>query len=718
MNLYNRIRAILFDVDNTLIASDEYAKETILETLAQLATEGMHMEVPTDVRFGYVFRQNLPFSEIFDQLFHDSAELVLTRYRQIAKDRPHIPTSFAIETIARFKKAGLVIGLVTNRKRLLEERLTEAGFDIKDFHFAHQPQSDELRKPHPRSLDLALADLRTHGIERHQVVLIGDHLDDMNAARANDMDFIAVLSGGLTREDFTVHGLAASAIVEHLGNLETAAQQLVLARVYKESLTCVSALDGRHALVAKKLVPYFSEYALHKRRIMVEAEHLICLDETFPRKVLPRNLFEREKAFLRNLGETFTEANAFEILQYDHLGRDGMGPTEHDVKSCELWMREKFRNTTLEDIAPFVHIFLTSEDVNNLAYKMMIADYVNDLFIPAMFLITDRLEELIRHHASDPVMSRTHVQPASPTTFGKIFLNYLIRLQDGLHRLCDIPLTGKCNGAVGNYNAFTAACPDLHWMHYSKTFVNRIGFEVELNTDQRGTHADVIRVFQALQELNNVMRDIATDLSLYAGFKTMYFTKTASHVGSSTMPHKVNPWMAEVAESNCKKSNALINLFANELDVSRLQRDLSDHDHERSYGEAFGYNLVAVQHLHLALTAVRPDTAYAQKELEAHPEIVTEAIQTVLRHLGKPDAYDQLKNAFRGEHPTFADIHTFVISLDLPSKQERHLLNLIEPGAYIGLAVQFVEEHKQTAWLFRQPFSGRKKILYSHKYGS
>lgn len=710
MHLLTHLRAIIFDVDNTLLASDAYAGETIIETIAYFAATGVHIDTPTPEQFQEVFRKNLPFEEIFQALFPEHWESVLMQYREIAKTKPHKTTPGALEIVKRFKDAGIVMGLVTNRKRMLKERLQQVGFDMNDFAFVYQPQSTDQRKPHPKSLDLALEELlQKYNIDRHEILVVGDHMDDMQAARAHGVDFMAVLQGGAVREEFLAHKLDPHAIISHLGELEPALERRMRAYMYHTSLTCLSVMDGRHAQTGQKLAPYFSEFALHKYRIIVEVMHLLCLDDIFPMCVLPRRLTKDEYAFLEQLCETFTEEDAFAIMEYDHLGRGDIGPTEHDMKSCELWLREKLTGTTLADIIPFVHIFLTSEDVNNLAYKMMLTDAVNDVFVPGVFDITDRLAQLTEMHLTEAVMARTHLQPASPTTFGKIFVTYLMRLTRGLERLKETHLTGKVNGAVGNYNAFTAACPKLDWMRYSHNLVDRLGLRVELFTDQRGPHTDMIRAFQAIQEINNVLRDLATDLSLYAAFGTMYFSKVESHVGSSTMPHKVNPWFAEVAESNCKKANALINVFANELDVSRLQRDLSDHDFERSYGETMGYVMVAIEHLHIALSLIRPDAVSAMKELESHPEIVTEAIQTVLRHAGKANAYDQLKTLSRGIHPSLGDIRTFVLTLELPEDTQNRLLDLIQPGHYTGLATRLAKDgldvyRRTRAYWQRVPF--------------
>ena len=463
-------------------------------------------------------------------------------------------------------------------------------------------------------------------------------------------------------------------------------EKVVEINAHKISLNNYAAVDGRYRVFTLPLRHYFSEYAFHKYRVQVELEHIIALSEFFQGEVV-RPLSGEEKKKMRELYENFAWHEAYEILQYDHLGRGETGPIEHDTKSCELWIKEKIDKTISFDIIPSLHIFLTSEDTRNLALKTMLGEALDEIFVPAVYKICDQLKDLVNKYVSDPVMGRTHLQPASPTTFGKIFANYLSRLTDGLERLEQIKLTGKVNGAVGNYNAFVAAFPDLDWVGYSRELTQRFGLETNLYTEQRGSQNDVVRVFQALQEIGNVIRDLAQDLSLYAGLKTMYFVKIESHVGSSVMPHKINPWFAEVAEGNIKKANSLINGLSNELDVSRLQRDLSDHDWERSYGELFGYVLIAVEHVNIALGLVRPDVEYAKKELRENPQIVSEAIQTILRVHGVTDSYNLLKERTRGRNITSEDLVMFVEGLNIPNVAKDQIMANFDPEKYIGLAV-------------------------------
>jgi len=290
------------------------------------------------------------------------------------------------------------------------------------------------------------------------------------------------------------------------------------------------------------------------------------------------------------LADNFSWNDAYEVLQYDHLDRNGIGPVEHDTKAIELWLQEKLDKTILYDVIPSIHIFLTSEDVRNIAHKLMLRGAMDDIFIPSIYQVGDRLKSLSQQYLGYPVMSRTHFQPASPTTFGKIFGTYLARLTQSLERLNNVKLYIKANGAVGNYNAFTAAYPELDWIGYNKYLAEKVGFPCFLWTDQRGPHNDVVRLFQSLQETGNVLRNIAADMSLYAGLGLIYFTKVESHVGSSVMPHKINPWFAEVAEGSLARANAKFTGFIHKLQVSRLQRDLSDHEAQRAIGVGFSHS--------------------------------------------------------------------------------------------------------------------------------
>ncbi|MEK7644354.1 MAG: lyase family protein [Patescibacteria group bacterium] len=687
------IKAVIFDADNTLLATDKSVLNCLKKTVIRLNEQGIAVSLPTEDKIKAAQAENLPFEDIFKKLFVGSFgeknlwEVALIDYREYAGEEKYEATFGAVGAVKKLIAAGVVVGVVTNRKKMIAERLAQAGFAAQDFAFICSPSAPEFAKPHPRVFGEALEILKSRGIYADQTVMIGDHPNDYYSAFYQNINFAAVLQGRSTGEDFIKCGLENYLIFADLNDIDGILESVVKINAHKVSLNNYAAVDGRYRAFTLPLRHYFSEYAFYKYRVRVEIEHLIALSEFFEDKVV-RPLSGEEKKSLRALYQNFSWHEAYEILQYDHLGREGVGPTEHDCKSVELWIKEKIIKTTGFDIIPSLHIFLTSEDVRNLALKTMLAEATNDIFVPAVYKICDQLKDLANKYASDPVMGRTHLQPASPTTFGKIFANYLSRLTDGLERLDQVALTGKVNGAVGNYNAFVVAFPALDWLGYSRELTKRFGLNLNLYTDQRGSQNDVVRLFQAFQEIGNVIRDLAVDLSLYAGLKTIYFSKIESHVGSSVMPHKINPWFAEVAEGNIKKANSLINGLSNDLDVSRLQRDLSDHDWERSYGELFGYVLIAIEHISIALGLARPDTEYAKKELEANPQIVGEAIQTILRVHGVEDAYSLIKERTRGENISAEDLPVFVESLDITDAVKRQILANLDPEKYLGLAVE------------------------------
>ncbi len=709
MDMYNKkIRALLFDADNTLFASHKSIKNILRTTIQKLKEVGdIHVVEPAELEIDNVLKVNIPFEEIFQRLFPGQYntkniwEIILEKYRELAPEIPYFATPHAVETIKELKKQGFVLGIVTARVNMVDVRLEQCGFNMNDFSFISTPEDQEFKKPHPKAFGPALTKLKEMGIQKSEVVMFGDHFDDYFSAKGQGLNFIAVLQGMISKEEFIAEGLEENLVINNLGSLHETLEYLYKRNIYKKSLSNSSALDGRHGFMTAELQQFTSEHALHKNRIKAEIEHVIALSEFFNGEIV-RELLEEEKEFLRGLYKNFSVENAYEVLQYDHLGRNGIGPTEHDVKSCEIWIQEKLKGTSTEDISSFVHIFLTSEDINNLAYKTMLRGALQEVFVPNMHLIADKLKELAQKHSGDTVMGRTHIQPASPTTFGKIFGVYLSRLTDSLERMNTLKFTGKVNGAVGNYNTFVAAYPQYDWISYSKELCSRMGFNTELITDQRGAHLDMIRAFSTVQEINNTLRDLATDLSLYAALGTMYFSKVESHVGSSVMPHKINPWFAEVAEGNTKKANYQINTITNELDVSRLQRDLSDHDYERSYGEALGYVLVAIEHLKIALDLVRANTEFAKEELEANYQVVTEAIQTILRKYGDDQAYSLLKTHFRGKQVTAEEIELFITGLNVKEEIKEELRAVSHPAKYTGLAEELAKLTIQKYENYRQ----------------
>ncbi len=717
MNLLEKeIKAVIFDADNTLLATNKFVLDGIKKIVLRLnSSENLNITLPTDETIKSIQTKNLPFEDVFKELFPGEisgtnlANYILKSYRTYTSEAKYEATLGAKEAVTKLINAGIVVGIVTNRTTMLKERLVEVGFDVSHFSFMCAPAQKEFSKPHPRAFEEAVNYLSKLKIHTHETVMFGDHVDDYYSSHCLGIPFVAVLQGEQTRNDFLKAGVDERLIIGDLHEAENILKKVVEIRHYTYSLSAVSALDGRYRIFTESLRHYFSEYAFYKYRVQVETEHIIAISEFFKGEII-RPLSGEEKMLLRALYQNFSEHEAFEILQYDHLGRHGIGPLEHDTKSVEVWVAEKIQNTSLHDIVSYIHIYLTSEDTINFAQKTMIAEAINNIVVPTIYKLTDNLADLSTKFATDPVMARTHFQPASPTTFGKIFATYLSRLTDGLERLHSIQFTTKANGAVGNYNAFVATHPHLGWIGYSEELSSRFGFATALWTEQRGTQNDVIRMFQALQETNNVIRDIAQDLSFYSGLKTMYFSKVASHVGSSVMPHKINPWFAEVSEGNCKKVNSLINGLSNELDVSRLQRDLSDHDWGRSYGEIVGYFLVALEHLNIAFGLIHPDLEYADSELTTHPQVVSEAIQTILRVHGVQDAYNLLKDRTRGKNMTSDDLIVFIEELPATQIVKEQLLKVTDQKKYVGLAASLTHSAVEKYQKFRQRILSRQYL--------
>ncbi len=286
---------------------------------------------------------------------------------------------------------------------------------------------------------------------------------------------------------------------------------------YVESMKNSTAIDGRHKLVTEKLGEYFSEYALHKYRVFVEIKHLILMSNTIGFN-LP-HLSDTDQKELLLLYENFNEQDAALIAEYDHFGRNGIGPLEHDVKSVEMFIKEKLIGTKFEYLIPMIHYSLTSEDVNNIAYNCMLTGALNKIWAVKLISLADKLEKIAQEYKNAPLLARTHGQPASPTTFGKEIAVFLKRITNEMHDLSQITLSAKFNGAVGNYNAHRIGHPNIDWIAYSKTFVESFGFDCELLTNQRGPKNTIVKLFQNIMRINTILRDLDIDLWLYISKK-------------------------------------------------------------------------------------------------------------------------------------------------------------------------------------------------------
>ena len=691
-------KAVVFDIDNTLLETDLFVREHIRTTAQKVQQTFIpSLSIPLADQIAIVQKENLPFVEMFSRLFDGRyenstvADLILKVYRETAPRLPYQPTQYAKNAIAFLKEHSFTICLLTNRTTMIEERLRQVGFDPNDFYCILPPPKKEFAKPHHFAFVPVITRLREKGIQKEEILVIGDHPDDYISSRHQNLLFGAVLTGTSTKDDFLTEGLSEVAIRRSLESFGSWIQLLSDMRLYKESITAITPIDGRYRKITHVLQPYLSEAAFYAYRVHVEVEHLIALSQYTGGEVV-RTLSENEKTYLRNLYLLFTRDDAFAILSYDHLGRNGIGPLEHDTKAVELWIQEKLEDTSLSDIREKVHMFVTSEDIRNLALKLMLKDVTHDVVCPSVKQVADLLYDLTQAYIDTPLLARTHLQPASPTTYGKVFGGYLHRLTRALQQLDAHTFTGKCNGAIGNYHTFVAAYPQIDWKEYSTFLTTSLGIASAHITDQRGTMDDIIRFWNQIKIITNIMRDLAQDCSLYYGFGVIFFEKIESHVGSSVMPHKVNPWPAEAAEGNFKKVNALINCLTDTLDVSRLQRDLSDHDLERSYADVIGYFLIGVSLMTEVLRTLRVDKTAAEGELREHPVVTSEAIQTILRKYNVERAYEQIKKKTRGGHLTLSDMKQLVIALDVPDSVRQELCTHLDPTAYIGLAVSLARD--------------------------
>lgn len=450
-----------------------------------------------------------------------------------------------------------------------------------------------------------------------------------------------------------------------------------------DTLHTLSPLDGRYRKEVGELIGFFSEAALFRYRVRVEVEYFIFLSRaagvTF---VAP--LDTHQQATLRSLYRQFTPENAAAIAAWDRQ-------VNHDVKAVEYWLREQFQALGLGDRVEAIHFALTSEDVNNLAYALMVREARDQVLLPALGRIEAHLRTLALAEAETAMLARTHGQPATPTTFGKEIAVFVARMQRAMAELSAIKLTGKLNGATGTFAAHVAALPQVDWITFSRAFIHTLNLEPVLLTTQIEPH-DTIAIFcDALKRINTLLIDLSQDCWRYISDGYLIQQPKAGEVGSSTMPHKVNPIDFENGEGNLGLANALLEFLSRKLPISRLQRDLSGSTALRNLGMAFGYSLLAYQRLLKGLGKVAVNQTLLRTELQGHPEVLAEAVQTILRRIGYPEPYEVLKGLSRGRDLTLADLHAFIDSLDLDPIVKAEL-KVLTPGGYIGLAAKLTRE--------------------------
>ena len=444
-------------------------------------------------------------------------------------------------------------------------------------------------------------------------------------------------------------------------------------------LTSISPLDGRYSKTVEELTEYFSEPALMYYRIKVEIEYLIALGDEKGIKELPA-FSKTEQVKLRNIYKNFNSSAAQKVKDIEEI-------TNHDVKAVEYYLQGRLKKS----LHPWIHFALTSEDVNNLSYSLMWQDGLNQVYLPALKTVNKELKKLARKYKNVSMLALTHGQPATPTSLGKEFAVFAGRLQRQLQHIKSHRLLGKLSGATGTWAAHVTAYPNINWINFSKRFVKSLGLEPNLITTQIESNDSLAESYHNLIRVNTILLDFCRDVWLYIS-RGVFGQKTKiGEVGSSTMPHKVNPIQFENAEGNLGIANAYLSHLAQTLPVSRMQRDLSGSTIIRNQGVPVAHSLLACKNIVKGLDRLTVNRKKIREELDNHWEVLAEAIQTTLRKSGDRLPYERLKNLTRGQKITQEDIQAFVQSLDLPKKEKQTLLDLT-PENYTGLAARIVEE--------------------------
>ena len=448
-------------------------------------------------------------------------------------------------------------------------------------------------------------------------------------------------------------------------------------------MTAISPIDGRYRSKAEILDSYYSEYALIRYRVKVEIEYFIALCE-LPLVQLQGVGAQRFDA-LRDIYRNFSLDDARKVKEIESV-------TNHDVKAVEYFIKEKFEGLGLSAYKEFIHFGLTSQDINNTSVPMLIRDSIHEAYLPLL----DELVALLNQYAEDwkdiPMLAKTHGQPASPTRLGKEIKVFAYRLEQQRELLRQVPVSGKFGGATGNFNAHRIAFPNVDWLDFARTFLReRLGIEREEWTTQISNYDNLAALFDAMARINTVMLDLDRDMWQYISMEYFKQKIKAGEVGSSAMPHKVNPIDFENSEGNLGLANAILRHLAGKLPVSRLQRDLTDSTVLRNMAVAFGYVLVAYQSVLKGLGKISFDRAAARQELCAHPEVLAEAVQTLLRAAGYPHAYETLRDFTRGRAVTASLLQQFIAGLPVDAAT-RSKLQALCPENYLGRARELAEE--------------------------
>ncbi len=442
----------------------------------------------------------------------------------------------------------------------------------------------------------------------------------------------------------------------------------------------ITPIDGRNYHKINVLSRYFSERALNQERIYVETEYLLWLSKY----TIIRKLTKKETALLHSL-PSMTTGN------YEHL-RDLESRVNHDMKVIELYIQEKISKTTLHDITSMVHFGLTADDTNSCAYARCINGAMKDVIIPILNDIHESLQKYAGMYKNLPMLARTHGQPATGTTYGKELGVFSYRLRQQITLLKTLRIGGKLSGNVGTFNAHTVVFPRMNWVTFSKTFLEHITVEPIMLATQIAPYDSHIQLFQTLLHINLILLGLSKDMWLYSMLGYVTLKNVSREVGSTALPHKINPIYLEGAEGGFEIANSLLELYIRKLSYSRLQRDLSDSTVRRSFGTAFAYSLLSYQSILETFTRMEPNEIRMKEDLLSHYEILSEAIQNYLRTKGFPDAYEKTKQFFRGHVSTQSDVASFISTLSI-SEKDKDYLRTLTPLKYTGLAGTLVDTY-------------------------